>query len=114
MSEGLWTIFGYYLMVSPWPPNFSIDQSQPNKLMVWIHLPGLPEGMYTTSLLKFIGGVIGSVTKIDQNTDNRTRGQFTRLAVFVDLGLPLVSKIMIDGKFQWVEYDSLPLVCFGF
>ncbi|MBA0788952.1 hypothetical protein Gotri_028035 [Gossypium trilobum] len=53
---GLWTIFDHYLMVRPWTPGFSTDQAQPSYLMVWIRLPGLPEGMYTTSLLKFIGG----------------------------------------------------------
>ncbi|MBA0573618.1 hypothetical protein Golob_000884, partial [Gossypium lobatum] len=88
---GLWTIFGHYLMVRPWTPGFSTDQAQPSNLMVWIRLPGLPEGMYTTSLLKFIGGTVGPITKIDRNTDNRARGQFTHLMVFVDLGQPLVS-----------------------
>lgn len=91
-------IFGHYLMVSHWSPSFSTDQSQPSSLLVWIRLPGLPEELYTTSLLKFIGGVIGSVAKIDQNTDNRTSWQFARLAVFDDLGQPLVSRIMIDGR----------------
>ncbi|KAH1073529.1 hypothetical protein J1N35_025857 [Gossypium stocksii] len=81
ISEGLWIIFGHYLMV---------------------RLPGLPEGMYTKSLLKSIGGVIGSVAKIDQNTKNRSRGQFARLAVFVNLDQPLVSKIVIDGRIQQV------------
>ncbi|MBA0632235.1 hypothetical protein Godav_001023 [Gossypium davidsonii] len=88
---GLWTIFGHYLMVRPWTPGFSTDQAQPSNLMVWIRLPRLPKGMYTTSLLKFIGGTIGSVAKIDRNTDNKARGQFAHLMVFVDLGQPLVS-----------------------
>ncbi|MBA0732897.1 hypothetical protein Gogos_016959 [Gossypium gossypioides] len=56
--------------------------------------------------------VDGPVTKIDPNTDTRARGKFARLAVFADLGQPLVSKIMIDGRIQRVEYQSLPLVCF--
>ncbi|PPD82649.1 hypothetical protein GOBAR_DD20420 [Gossypium barbadense] len=95
---GLWTIFGHYLMVRPWTPGFSTDQAQPSNLMVWIRLPGLPKGMYTTSLLKFIGGTIGPVAKIDRNTDNRARGQFAHLMVFVDLGQPLVS-----NKDRWKD-----------
>lgn len=50
------------------------------------------------SLLKVIGGVIRPVAKIDQNTNDKTYGQFARLAVFVDLGQPLVSKIKIYGR----------------
>ncbi|MBA0572277.1 hypothetical protein Golob_002630, partial [Gossypium lobatum] len=68
-----------------------------------IQLPGPQEGMYTKSLLRFIGGAIGLVAKIDRNTKNNTRGQLTRLAVYVELGKPLVSKAKIDGRIHWVE-----------
>lgn len=33
--------------------------------------------------------------------------------MFIDTEKPLVSKILIDGKAQRVEYEDLPLVCFG-
>ncbi|MBA0560840.1 hypothetical protein Golob_017716 [Gossypium lobatum] len=36
-----------------------------------------------------------------------SRGQFVRLAVFIDLGKSLVSKVQIDGKFQHVEYEGV-------
>ncbi|KAK5784821.1 hypothetical protein PVK06_039359 [Gossypium arboreum] len=77
-----------------------------------IRLPGMPEGMYTKSLLRFIGNAIRTIAKIDRNTDSTFGGQFARLVVFIDLGKPLVSKVKIDGKFQCVKYESLPLVCF--
>ncbi|XP_016669944.1 uncharacterized protein [Gossypium hirsutum] len=99
-------------MVRPWTRSFSTDQAYPNNLLVWVRLPGLLEGMYNTSLLKFIGGVIEPVARIDQNTDNKARGQFARITVFVDLDQPLVSKIVIDGRIQRVEHESLPVVCF--
>ncbi|KAH1121899.1 hypothetical protein J1N35_005059 [Gossypium stocksii] len=76
VSGGTWTIFGHYLMVRPWTRGFSTDPAHPNNLLVWVRLPGLSKGMYTKSLLKFIGGVIGPVAKIDQNTDTRSREQF--------------------------------------
>lgn len=56
---GPWTIFGNYFMVRPWTPSFSIYQAQHNSLLVCVRLPGLPEGIYNASLLKFIGGAIG-------------------------------------------------------
>lgn len=68
--------------------------------------------MYSTSLLKAIEGVIDLVAKIDQNIERRTRGQFAKLVVFVDLGKPLISKIRIYGRLQRIEYESLPLICF--
>lgn len=74
ISRGSWSIFGYYLMVRSWSPSFSINQSHMNNVMDWIRLLGLSEGMYTKRLLKAIGGVIGPVVKIDQNTNKGTRG----------------------------------------
>lgn len=99
-------------MVRPWTPSFSPDQAQPSNLLVWVRLPSLSEGMYAMSLLKFIGGVIGPIAKIDQHTDNKAKGKFSKLTIFVDLGQPLLSKIKIDGRIQHVEYESLPLVPF--
>ncbi|KAK5836694.1 hypothetical protein PVK06_012493 [Gossypium arboreum] len=79
-----------------------------------IQLPRPPEGMYTKSLLRFIGGAIRLVAKIDRNIENNTRDQLVRLAVYVELGKLLVSKAKIDGRIQWVEYKSLPSVCFEY
>lgn len=113
LSGGPWTIFGHYLTVHPWSPTCSTTQQQPTGLLVWVRLPGLPEGLYSRNLLNYIGSVIGTVAKIDGTTDSKTRGQFARLAVFIDTNKPLVSRIMIDGRIQRMEYECLPLVCFG-
>ncbi|MBA0567263.1 hypothetical protein Golob_012012, partial [Gossypium lobatum] len=69
VSGGPWTIFGQYLTIRPWTPSFTTDQDFPASLLVWIRLPGLSEGMYTRSLLKFIARAIGRVAKIDCNND---------------------------------------------
>ncbi|MBA0758308.1 hypothetical protein Gotri_021317 [Gossypium trilobum] len=65
--------------------------------------------MCTKSLVQFIGSVIGLVVKIDRNIDNSSRGKFSRLAVYIDLGKSLVSKVKNDGKTQRVEYEYLPM-----
>lgn len=81
-------------------------------MIIWIRLPRLPQGLYTKSLLKFIGRAIGPFAKIDRKTNNDIRGQFVRLAIYIDLGKPLVSKVNINGKIQCMEYELLPLICF--
>lgn len=53
------------------------------------------------------------MAKIDRATVSKTRGQFARLAVIINTREPLVSKILIDGRVQRVEYECLPQVCFG-
>ncbi|KAL4368016.1 hypothetical protein GQ457_05G029420 [Hibiscus cannabinus] len=112
LTEGPWTIFGHYLTVEPWSIDFQPSQSHPHRLMAWIRLPGLPVTLYKRSFIEAIGNQIGSVIKIDFQTDNGCRGRFARMAVSINLQKPLISKIVINGRLQIIEYESLPTVCF--
>ncbi|KAA3479952.1 reverse transcriptase [Gossypium australe] len=56
--------------------------------------------------------MVGKVVKLDMNTDSRARGRFARMAVYIDLDKPLVSQILINGRKQNVEYESLSTICF--
>ncbi|KAL4346332.1 hypothetical protein GQ457_17G005970 [Hibiscus cannabinus] len=113
LTDGPWTIFGHYLTVEPWSVDFSTSQSYPSRIIAWIRLPGLPITCYKRSLLESIGSCIGSIVKIDFHSDNGSRGRFARMAIKINLRNPLVSKLVINGKVQLVEYESLPVVCFG-
>ncbi|MBA0560517.1 hypothetical protein Golob_017406 [Gossypium lobatum] len=70
------------------------------------------DAMYKKNLLKAKGNIIGQVIKVDDNTENGSRGRFASMAISIDLKQPLVSKIWIEGRLQRVEYESLPNVCF--
>ncbi|KAK8498254.1 hypothetical protein V6N12_000523 [Hibiscus sabdariffa] len=87
-------------------------RSQPNRVVSWVRLPGLPITCFKKSMIEAIGSRIGSVVKMDFQTDNGHRGRFARLAVNINLNRPLISKISINGRIQIVEYESLPVVCF--
>ncbi|KAL4309737.1 hypothetical protein GQ457_01G012650 [Hibiscus cannabinus] len=87
-------------------------KASPSRLMAWICLPGLPLTLYKRSFLETIGNQIGSVIKVNFQTDNGCWGRFARLAVSLNLRRPLVSKLIINGRTQIVEYESLPTVCF--
>ncbi|KAH1107464.1 hypothetical protein J1N35_011232 [Gossypium stocksii] len=56
--------------------------------------------------------MVGKVTKLDFNTDSKARGSYARIAVYVNLGRLLISKILINGNPRRVEYENLPMVCF--
>ncbi|PPE02124.1 hypothetical protein GOBAR_DD00854 [Gossypium barbadense] len=79
---GSWVIFGRYLTVRLWSPEFSTSQSGIESQVVWIRLHGLPEGYYLDCLLRVIGQTVGPVVKLDVQTDCR------------------------------VEYEVLPNICF--
>lgn len=42
--------------------------------------------------------MIGKVAKLDMNTDNKIKGKFSRMVVYVNLDEPLVSQVLINGK----------------
>ncbi|MBA0639166.1 hypothetical protein Goklo_022217 [Gossypium klotzschianum] len=86
LTEGPWIIYVQYLTVQPWSPTFSTDKVYPRRVMVIM---------------------------IDYNTDSGSRGRFARMTISIDLSAPLISKIMIDGNLQRVEYKRLPTVSFG-
>ncbi|KAK5792686.1 hypothetical protein PVK06_033803 [Gossypium arboreum] len=58
------------------------------------------------------GGTIGKVVRLDFNTDNRTRGRFARMAVYINLNKPLIAQLLVNGRIQRVEYEALPTICF--
>ncbi|KAK5840183.1 uncharacterized protein LOC108475156 [Gossypium arboreum] len=109
---GPWIIFGQYLTVQPWTKEFSPLQPYPSVVMAWIRLPGLLGFMYKRKILEAIGSMISKVVKFDFKTDNRTRGKFTRMALFINLDKPLISQICVNGEIQQVEYEALPTICF--
>ncbi|KAG8493210.1 hypothetical protein CXB51_010587 [Gossypium anomalum] len=91
LTQGPWIIFGQYLTVQPWTKDFTPLQPYPSLVMAWIRLPGLLGFMYKRKILEAIGSRIGKVTKFDFKTDNRTRGRFARMVVFINLDKPLIS-----------------------
>ncbi|KAH1031419.1 hypothetical protein J1N35_043593 [Gossypium stocksii] len=112
LCQGPWVVFGQYLTVQQWTLDFNPTQPYPSTVMAWIRLLGLPGHMYERQVLREIGATIGEVAKLDFNTDNGVRGRFARMAVFVNLGKPLISQVIINGVTQRIEYEHLPTVCF--
>ncbi|KAK9038003.1 hypothetical protein V6N11_022896 [Hibiscus sabdariffa] len=42
LTDGPWIIFGHYITVEPWSPDFDPSQDHPSRIMAWVRLPGLP------------------------------------------------------------------------
>ncbi|PPD93402.1 hypothetical protein GOBAR_DD09648 [Gossypium barbadense] len=51
---------------------------------------------------------------MDFDTDSRSRGQFTRMVIYVKLDKPLVLQVLVNGVLQKVEYEALPTICFSY
>ncbi|MBA0867580.1 hypothetical protein Goshw_001576, partial [Gossypium schwendimanii] len=62
----------------------------------------LEKEMSTSMVLK----MLGKVNKLDFNTDSKAQGRYARMAIYVNLGRPLVSKILINGSLQRIEDEK--------
>nr|KJB81348.1 hypothetical protein B456_013G140300 [Gossypium raimondii] len=112
LTQGPWIVLGQYPTVQPWTPEFNPLQAFPSSTMVWVRLPGLSGFLYKRQILEEIRGLIGTVTKLDFQTDKGSRGNFERTVVCIDLIKPLVSQILINRAVQRVQFEALPFVCF--
>ncbi|KAG4139138.1 hypothetical protein ERO13_D07G173101v2 [Gossypium hirsutum] len=53
-----------------------------------------------------------SVFSSQFDRDSKVRVRYACMAVYVNLGKPLISKVLINGNLQRVEYESLLVMCF--
>ncbi|CAL1380146.1 unnamed protein product [Linum trigynum] len=81
-------------------------------MVVWIQFLGLPVHFYHKELLFNLSNLIGRSIKLDFHTQHQHRAKFARMTVEVDLSRLLVPIIRLDGCWQKVEYENLPIVCF--
>ncbi|XP_061373061.1 uncharacterized protein LOC133315448 [Gastrolobium bilobum] len=113
LLAGPWSIFGHYLAIRRWEPDFHAMQTSIGKITAWIRLPGFPIEYVNTSLMKSLGDWVGTFIKLDSATTNLARGKFARICVELDLSQPLKAEYYTDGKYKQVKYEGLHLVCFG-
>ena len=97
LTEGPWVIFGHYLTVQLWTPQFDSTTTDLDSAIVWIRLPGMAFHLYDKRILRKIGQLVGTVIKIDCHTALRERGNFARIAACISLSQPLLSRFNIDG-----------------
>lgn len=112
LTQGSWMIGDSYLSIRKWVPNFVPDESPIRKLTAWVRIPNLSVEYFDRQFLHRIGEKIGTVIRIDKNTESMDRGQYIRLCVEVDLTKPLLSKFRLNGRVWKIQYEGLRLICF--
>jgi hypothetical protein len=111
ISDGPWMIFDHYLAVSHWTPEFASPDAKVDRTVVWIRFPGLNLVYYDESFLLAMASAIGRPIKVDHNTLKVEKGRFARVCVEVDLTLPVVGKIWLNGHWYKVQYEGLHIIC---
>lgn len=113
LLDGPWKLFDNYVVPQHWRPDFIPMAAKIKKMAVWVRLPGLPVEYFMDNIIKLILQRVGTPLKLDKNMAGAKRGHFAHVAVEIDLAKPLVSKVMIRRRIQYIEFEGLHAICFG-
>lgn len=111
LTGGPWRVFGNYLMVQDWSPNFDPLRDDIVTTPVWVRLTNIPVNYYHRCLLEEIARGLGKLLKVDLNTITFGRGRFARVCIEVNLAKPLKGTVLINGDRYFVAYEGLSKIC---
>ena len=113
------TIVSQVMRIQAWTPNFKPEEETP-LVPIWISLPELSWHCYNKEFITSLLSPIGRVLYLDSTSINKTRGSQARVKVQVDLTRDrpphiwtgYIGEDITDGRWQKIEYDSIPDYCF--
>lgn len=111
LMGGPWKVFGNYLMVQAWTPNFDPTIEEIETTSVWVRLANIPINFYHKSILMGIARGLGKPIRVDLTTLQCERARFARICVEVNLKKPLKGTIFINGERYYVSYEGLSSIC---
>nr|XP_033514387.1 uncharacterized protein LOC117279048 isoform X1 [Nicotiana tomentosiformis] len=64
LQKGPWFIYGNFLSIQRWQPNFVATEARQTYSAVWVRLPQVPTEFYDGKMLQKIGGAIERLLKV--------------------------------------------------
>lgn len=61
LQDGPWFVFGFFLSIQHWQPNFVAKNAKQSHTTVWVRLPQLPTEFYDGQILQRVGKSIGKL-----------------------------------------------------
>lgn len=112
LNKGPWFLGPHFISTRRWEPGFQPSLAKVLTSAVWVRFPELPVELYDKILLQKMGAKIGTLLKIDVQTENNVKGRFARLCVQVDLSKPLTAWVKVGKHRQQVAYEGVSSICF--
>ncbi|XP_019256342.1 PREDICTED: uncharacterized protein LOC109234734 [Nicotiana attenuata] len=111
LNAGPWFIFGHFLSIQRWKPNFVATEVKSSLTVIWIRLPQLPTEFYDGIILAKIRNAIGKLLKVDACTSSTLRGRYARLCIELAPEVPVVPFINIGHHKQIIQYEGESTLC---
>ncbi|XP_024013365.1 uncharacterized protein LOC112087724 [Eutrema salsugineum] len=113
LTGGPWRVFGSYLMVKGWSPEFDPLRDEIVTTPVWVRISNLPVNFYHPEILMGIAKGLGNPVRVDTTTLHFERARFARVYVEVNLSKPLKGTVKINGERYYVAYEGMSNICSG-
>nr|XP_033513303.1 uncharacterized protein LOC117277970 [Nicotiana tomentosiformis] len=111
LQNGPWFIFGHFLSVQRWEPDFVSSTAKQTFTAIWIRLPHLPTGFYDGKVLKTVDNTVGRLLKVDACTSATLQGRYARLCLELPLNKPMKPFVLIGSHKQQILYKGDKLLC---
>lgn len=111
LHYGLWFIFGHFLSVRQWKPNFLATEADNSLTSIWVRLPQLLTEFYNDIILEKIGNTIGRLLKVDTCTSSILRGRYAKLCRELPLEEHIIPFIHIGSHKQHIQYEDENFLC---
>ncbi|KAL9677553.1 hypothetical protein QQ045_005786 [Rhodiola kirilowii] len=116
MDSGPWLFDDAAIRMRRWDENVKPDETQFNKLKIWMQIHNLPIGLMQDEVAKGFAELAGRVCKKAQGDSDVTKVEFARYQVEVDVEDPLIEGCYLEtrqGEHIWIEfrYEKKPSVC---
>ncbi|KAJ8766035.1 hypothetical protein K2173_020551 [Erythroxylum novogranatense] len=106
LTNGPRVIFGHALSIQQWTPEFRPSNGKITRAVTWIRFPELSIDRYHPLILSALGNQVGHTVKLDESTRQTQRGRFLRVAVDIDLTVPLRTTVELDASlFKLTTFD---------
>ncbi|XP_015931305.1 uncharacterized protein LOC107457649 [Arachis duranensis] len=106
-----WMIIGSYVAVKLWSSSFRPCENTFGSTMVWIRITSLNINYYQEKVMKMIASAVRKPIRIDLATKSAERGKYARVCVQINLRLPVIKRIQVDGHMYDIEFEHLNLIC---
>jgi len=112
LRGGSWFVDEHFLAIRPWEPYFKASEAKLSLVAIWIRLPKLPIEFYEREVLKIIGKAIGLVLRIDSYIASKSKGNYARLCIQIDLEKLLTKWVRVGRINLQVLYEGISTLCF--
>ncbi|KAI9111031.1 hypothetical protein K1719_017906 [Acacia pycnantha] len=87
LLHGPWSVDNSLMEMRPWFNDMFLDEHQPIKVPLWMHIWGLPPNYFTATTGQVLGNLLGEFRKFDFMASSYNV-RFLRIQVLVDTSRP--------------------------